>query len=149
MNAKILIAGVAVAALTAVSAQAASTHNAGAYAEPSQPIAYSNVGPYLKASPKARQARDWSGGSAAAAGNAGSNVSATTPPAPAAGSMPMSTHTQSPDANVSDTPPTVSPQVDSAATQPPLNSNPGMDNSQPPASNAPATTDQAGPTTAQ
>jgi hypothetical protein len=145
MNAKILIAGIAVAALTAVSAHAAS-QSAGAYAEPSQPIPYSSLKTYMKTPVGQRAKRDWSGGSAASAGAAGANVSATTP---AAGSMPMSTQTQSPDANVSDTPPTVSPQVDSAPNQPPLNSSPGMDNSQPPASNAPATTDQAGPTAPQ
>ena len=147
MNAKILVAGAAIAALTAVSAHAAASHNAGAYAEPAQPIAYSNLDTYLKASPKARQAHDWSGGTAAAASSAGSNVSAITPSG--AGSMPMSTQTKAPDANVSDTPPTVSPQVNTAPTQPPLNQDNGMNNAQPPASNAPVTTDQAGGATPQ
>ncbi len=147
MNPKILIAGVAIAALTAVSAQAASSHNAGAYAEPAQPIPYSSLNTYLKGTPKARKTRDWSGGTAAAASNAGSNVSAIMPSG--AGSMPMSTQTQAPDANVSDTPPTVSPAVNTAPTQPPLNQAPGMDNSQPPAANAPVTTDQAGGATPQ
>ncbi|HEY5008845.1 MAG TPA: hypothetical protein VII42_12625 [Caulobacteraceae bacterium] len=137
MNAKILIAGVAVAALTAVSAQAASSHNAGAYASPAQPIPYSSLKTYMKTPVSQRAKRDWSGGTAAAASNAGSNVSATTP---AAGSMPMAT--PAPAANVADTPPTVSPQVDTAPTQPPLNQDSGMSNAQPPASNAPVTTDQ-------
>ncbi len=139
MNAKILIAGIAVAALTAVSAQAASSHNAGAYASPAQPIPYSSLKTYMKTPVSQRAKRDWSGGSAAAASNAGSNVSATTP---AAGSMPMSTRTQSPDANVADTPPTVSPEVGTPRTQPPLNRDNGMSNAQPPASNAPVTTEQ-------
>ena len=142
MNPKILVAGIAVAAMTAVAAQAAATHKgAGAYAEPTQPIAYSNLKAYMKATPTQRVGRDWSGGSAASAGNSGSNVSATTPAAN--GSMPMSPQTQAPDANVSDTPPTVSPAVDSAPTQPPLNQAPPT-NAGPPASNAPATSDTPG-----
>ncbi|HEY3949141.1 hypothetical protein [Phenylobacterium sp.] len=143
MNPKLLVAGIAVAAMTAAAAQAASTHrqSAGAYAEPAQPIAYANLKAYMKASPSQRRTRDWSGGTAASASNAGSNVSATTPSN--AGSMPLSTQTQAPDANVSDTPPTVSPQVNTAPAQPPLNQAPPS-NAQPPASNAPATTDQPG-----
>ena len=144
MNAKLLVAGIAVAAMTAAAAQAASTHqSAGAYAEPSQPIAYSSLKSYMKASPSQRAKRDWSGGSAASASNAGANVSATTPAANLGGSMPMSTQTQAPDANVADTPPTVSPAVDSAPTQPPLNQAPPT-NAGPRASNAPATSDTPG-----
>jgi hypothetical protein len=145
MNPKILVAGIAVAAMTAAAAQAASTHqSAGAYAEPAQPIAYSSLKTYMKASPSQRAKRDWSGGSAASASNAGSNVSATTPAtANPGGSMPMSPQTQAPDANVSDTPPTVSPAVDSAAGQPPLNQAPPT-NAAPPASNAPVTSDTPG-----
>jgi hypothetical protein len=144
MNPKILIAGAAIVAMTAVSAQAASSsHKAGAYAEPSQPIAYSSLKAYMKASPSQRAKRDWSGGSAASASNAGANVSATTPAANAGGSMPMSTQTQTPDPNVADTPPTVSPDVSNAQTQPPLNQAPPT-NAAPPASNAPVTTDTPG-----
>ena len=143
-----VLAGAAVLALIATADASAATKKAGSYAAPSQPIAYSKLDSYLKASPSQRAKRDWSGGSAASASNAGANVSATTPAANAGGSMPMSTQTQAPDANVSDTPPTVSPAVNTAPTQPPLNQAPGMDNSQPPASNAPATTDQAAPTAA-
>jgi hypothetical protein len=135
MNAKMLIAGVAIAALTAVSAQAASSPNAGAYAEPAQPIPYSSLKTYMKTPVGQRAKRDWSAGAAASAGNAGANASATMP-----------TATQTPGANVADNPPTVSPQVSTAPTQPPLNQDSGMSNAQPPASNAPATTDQAGPT---
>jgi hypothetical protein len=144
MNPKILIAGAAIAAMTAVSAYAASSsHNAGAYAGPSQPIAYSSLKSYMKASPSQRAKRDWSGGSAASASNAGANVSATTPAANPGGSMPMSTQTQAPDANVSDTPPTVSPAVNTAPTQPPLNQAPPTNAGQPP-SNAPVTSDTPG-----
>jgi hypothetical protein len=145
MTPKTLIAGIAVAAMTAAASQAlAASHSGGAYAEPSQPIAYSSLGAYMKASPTAKRTRDWSGGTAVAASSAGSNVSATTPAASNAGSMPMSTQTQKPDANVSDTPPTVSPQADTAPTQPPLNQTSGATNAQPPASNAPVTTDTPG-----
>ena len=142
MNAKLLIAGAAIAALSCVSAQAASTHSAGAYAEPSQPIAYSSLKIYMKTPASQRAKRDWSGGAAASASNAGANVSAATP-AQAPAAMPT------PGGNVSDTPPTVSPRVDAAPTQPPLNQDSGMSNAQPPASNAPVTTDQPAPAAPQ
>lgn len=93
MNRKALIIGVAIAGLVAGAAQAAKAHrhaaateSAGAYAEPAQPIAYSNVDAYLKASPKKRAAQNWS--TAAATGST-VNASAQTPmptapqPAPA------------------------------------------------------------------
>ena len=143
MNPKILLAGIAVAAMTGVAAQAASTQQSGgAYGEPSQPVPYSSLKAYMKASPSQRAKRDWSAGAAASATNASANASATVPAGPNA-STPISTRTGTPDPDVSDTPPTVSPRVDQAATQPPLNQAPPS-NAQPPASNAPVTTNTPG-----
>ncbi len=65
MNRMYLFACVAAVGFAAGAAQAASSRAAGAYAEPSQPIAYANLNTYLKASPKQRQARDWTQAGAA------------------------------------------------------------------------------------
>jgi hypothetical protein len=105
MNPKFLIAAAAATAagLTAGATQATGAHNAGAYAPPSQPIAYSNLDAYLKAAPKARATRDWS---AAAATGASVNSAATvTANAPA----------------TADTPTAVNPAVPATQAQPPMN----------------------------
>ena len=95
-----ILAGAAVLALIATADATAATKKAGAYAEPSQPVAYSKLDAYLKASPTKRAKQDWSLGSAATASaaptGAAANTSATAPqtpapaaePAPQAGMMP-------------------------------------------------------------
>ena len=105
MNRIVLIAAIAAAGLTAGATQAASTHT-GAYAEPSQPIAYSNLNTYLKASPKQRAARDWGAG---AATGASVNTTATT----ATANAPQTT-----DPNAADTPTAVNPAMPAPAAQP-------------------------------
>ncbi len=60
MNAKVLIAGVAVAVM-ATGAASAKTMSGGTYAAPSQPIPYSQLDSYMKASPKKRAAMSASG----------------------------------------------------------------------------------------
>lgn len=147
MNRVFLIIGVAAVGLAAGAAQAAGS--AGAYAEPSRPIAYSNLNAYLRASPKTRAARDWSGPmaprtgtqvDAAAAGdsaiNPGTNNGAMTR-GPIDNSLvgPMTNETPN---TIHQGSPTVSPQSDLARTQAPLNQAPA-DNGQPPASNQPVT----------
>src|ERR1700759_2425775 len=62
MNTKILAVSAATLLVVAGSAQAAA---GGRYAEPKQPVAYSQLNSYLKASPKQRATRDFSGGMAA------------------------------------------------------------------------------------
>src|ERR1700722_10976339 len=83
MKTQILV-GAAVLALIAGGAASAATHktSAGAYAEPSQPVAYSKLDSYLKTSPTKRARQDWSIGSStsapAAPTGASANTSATT-----------------------------------------------------------------------
>jgi hypothetical protein len=88
MNRTLLIVAVAAVGLTAGAAQAARTQSAGAYAQPSQPVAYSNLNAYMKASPKQRAARDWSTG---AATGSSVNAAAATPDtaAPTTAAPPM------------------------------------------------------------
>src|ERR1700722_9216104 len=87
MKTQILV-GAAVLALIAGGAASAATHktSAGAYAEPSQPVAYSKLDTYLKTSPTKRGKQDWSIGSTASASaaptGASANTSATTSMAP-------------------------------------------------------------------
>ena len=90
-----LAAGAAALALSAGAAVAAKHHhstkstNAGAYAEPAQPIAYAKLDDYLKASPGQRKSQDWSLASAGAATGAPANASATigSSPEPQAGAQ--------------------------------------------------------------
>ena len=92
MNAKILIAGVAVAAMVCGAASArthAKHHHASggvSYAAPSQPIPYSQLDAYVKAAPKQRSAM-MSGGAMASAG-APAETPAATIDMPAAPSQP-------------------------------------------------------------
>ena len=81
MNAKVLTAGVAVAVMVA-GASSAKTHmsrkhheTGGSYAAPSQPIPYSQMDAYMKASPKQRMAMESSG---SAATGSSADTSATT-----------------------------------------------------------------------
>jgi hypothetical protein len=90
MKLQVVLAGAAVLALAAGAAQAATHHkasgkNAGVYAEPSQPIAYSKLDSYLKASSHARSTQSWglegAGMAAGSASGSGANASATAPAA--------------------------------------------------------------------
>lgn len=81
MKAKILLVSAATALMAAGASQAAtSRHSASAYAEPSQPVPYSQLGAYMKASPRARASKDWSAGmnTASAATGTAANTSAMT-----------------------------------------------------------------------
>ena len=62
-----VLAGAAILALIATADASAATKKAGAYTEPSQPVAYSKLDSYLKASPTKRAKGDWSLGSTASA----------------------------------------------------------------------------------
>jgi hypothetical protein len=73
-----VLAGAAVLALIAATDASAATKKAGAYAEPSQPVAYSKLDSYLKASPSKRAKQDWSIGSAQTASTAPIGTSANT-----------------------------------------------------------------------
>jgi hypothetical protein len=93
MKLQVLVTGAAILALAAGAADAAthSKHHAkggGAslskYAPPAQPIAYTKLDAYMKASPKERARGDWSNNTAqaaTAATGAAANTSASTPPA--------------------------------------------------------------------
>jgi hypothetical protein len=118
MNFTTLVAAAAVAGLTSGAAQAATTHHhvraqsAGAYAQPAQPIAYSNIDAYMKASPKQRASRDWS---TAAATGSSVNAAAETPAqaAPAAEAAPAAS--AAPDAQAAP----AAPQDQAAPVNPP------------------------------
>jgi hypothetical protein len=95
MKSYFLAAGAAAVALTAGAASAATKHhhakassNAGNYAEPSQPVAYSKLDSYLKTSPTRRKKEDWSLAAGAPTGTS-ANTSATmgSSPEPQAGAM--------------------------------------------------------------
>lgn len=85
MKTAILAASVVALALSAGPSLAAKTHRmAGTTAEPKQPIPYSELNAYLKASPKQRATRDWWSGASTgmaanttATGTAGADVSST------------------------------------------------------------------------
>ena len=83
-----VLAGAAVLALIATADATAATKKAGAYAAPSQPVAYSKLDAYLKASPTKRAKGDWSLGPTQTASTApigaAANTSATTDMAPTA-----------------------------------------------------------------
>ena len=139
MNAKILIAGVAMAALAAGGASATmhKKHSAaGAYAEPAQPIPYSQLDAYMKASPRQRQQILASGATASTGSQTDTSASSASAPAsdmatpatPPAGDMsaaPAAPMTAAPGAPPSDmaapTPPTppTSPNGDTTTSPPP------------------------------
>lgn len=88
MKLQVVLAGAAMLALAAGAAQAATHHkaagkSAGAYAEPSQPVAYAKLDSYLKASGHARTSQSWglenTGMAAGSATGAGANASANAP----------------------------------------------------------------------
>jgi hypothetical protein len=125
MNAKILIAGVAIAALAAGGASATmhkkhSVSSAGAYAEPAQPIPYSQLDAYMKASPRERQQILASAATASTGSQADTSASSTSAPA-----SDMATPATPPTADTSATPPApmtaapAAPPSDMAAPTPP------------------------------
>jgi hypothetical protein len=83
-----ILAGAAALALIAGGASAAPHKSAGAYAEPSQPVAYTKLDSYLKTSPTKRARQDWSIGASATASAApiggAANTAATAPQTPTA-----------------------------------------------------------------
>jgi hypothetical protein len=81
MKFPILMAGAAAIALTAGAASAAPSSTSGKFAAPQQPVAYSKLDAYLKATPRQRAQGDWSNGQTAAAAQTGTpaNASATAP----------------------------------------------------------------------
>jgi hypothetical protein len=139
MKIQVLVAGVAAIALAATGASAATKHHAastgGKYAEPSQPIAYSKLDAYLKATPSQRAKGDWSNDSTtAAATGSGADVSAT---APAAASPPMTNPASPQTAN-----PATDTQTPDTA-QPASPATPPGDASAPPPVQTPTTPDAA------
>ncbi len=76
MKTILLAAGAAALALSAGSALAAAKHSS-TVAGPKQPIPYSQLSAYLKASPKQRATKDWWSGQEVASTGANANSSAT------------------------------------------------------------------------
>jgi molybdate transport system ATP-binding protein len=138
MKLYVLAASAAALALTAGAAAAATSTGSGKYAEPKQPIAYSKLDAYLKATPRQRAKGDWSldqtAANNAATGTA-ANASATapqtdmthytSPPAASAGpdvnagtsAAPPAATPAAPDA--SDAAPAAPPAPDAAPATPP------------------------------
>jgi molybdate transport system ATP-binding protein len=77
MKTQVLFVGVAVALMAAGGASARAKMAGGAYAAPSQPIPYSQLDAYVKASPKQRAAIVASNGAAASTGTAANTSAAT------------------------------------------------------------------------
>ncbi len=75
MTLKLLAAGTAIFALAAGAVQAA-TSAGGAYAEPKQPVAYSKLDSYLRASPTRRAHGDWGIGANTASAQTGTSANA-------------------------------------------------------------------------
>jgi hypothetical protein len=138
MTRTMLFACIAAAGLMAGGAQAATHHaaaetqNAGAYAQPSQPIAYSNINAYIKASPKQRGTRDWS---LAAATGSSVNASAATPP-PAAMPTPAPT-TGAADSGMTSPAPAAMPAPETIAAPAPPGTTAAPDTATPPPAAAP------------
>jgi hypothetical protein len=81
MMIRTLAAGAALAMLVSGAASAApQSKGSAAMAGPKQPIPYSQLDAYLKASPKARASQDWWSGSAST--GMSTDTSATAPPPP-------------------------------------------------------------------
>ncbi|HXQ12025.1 MAG TPA: hypothetical protein VN805_13600 [Caulobacteraceae bacterium] len=142
-----LIASATAIGLTAGASQAASHHHAGmasagAYAEPAQPIAYTQLSAYLKASPRAKKTGDWGGQMAASTGT-NVNAAATTAPPAADTTQPnaASPATAGPNAAPAPTPVAAPPDANASPSQQPMSpaapANPAA-----PTSNAPATQPQ-------
>jgi len=136
MKILILAAGAAALALSAGSATAAAKHRAmgSAVAPPKQPIPYSQLDNYLKASPKTRASKDW--WSEASTGMA-ADTSATTR------AMPGDTPASAPEASGPTGAVNPTPADASATTPPPVpdaaapNSDQGKGDMTPPATDKP------------
>jgi hypothetical protein len=129
MKLHVLLAGAAVVALSFTAASAASAAGSGKFAQPSQPVAYSKLGAYLKATPKQRARGNW-GVDQTAAANAqtgtAANTSMTTTPQPGATSDQSGTAMTPPAATPPDatpppaaTPPEPAPPPTGQTTTPP------------------------------
>jgi hypothetical protein len=94
MSKILLAAGVAAMVLTAGSSLAAGSRHKSdksahaTVAGPPQPIPYAQLDAYLKASPKQRASRDWSGGATTASTGATADTSATARTSPSAAASP-------------------------------------------------------------
>ena len=106
MKLRSLAAGVAIVALCAGAAQAATHHHRharsaareGKLVEPATPIAYSKLDDYLKASPAKQRSGNWgldTGMAASAETGGGANVAATAPTPPPPESAPTPPPTES------------------------------------------------------
>ena len=144
MKLRSLVTGAAILALSASAALAATpTHNprhhnnrlarSMAANEPAQPIAYSKLDAYLKASPAQQKNGNWGldTSTAAAASGAGANASAmapsgsstaTTGAAPAAEPAPSASAPSTTSSGSEATPPASTPNANQPATPPPDNS---------------------------
>lgn len=113
MKTMIVVASVAALVLAVDSASAAAKHHAasGAVAAPKQPIPYSQLDAYLKASPKQRASKDWWSEANASTGMS-ANTAATTP------AMPADTMTMAAPGASTAAPNTMTPPDASAKTPP-------------------------------
>lgn len=142
MLTKTLAAAAALSMLTCGGSALAAQSKSSAMVGPKQPIPYSQLNGYLKASPKARASKDWWAGSTTASTGAPTDTSATT----SAGSDTMSTPSATPDTAVNPAPATAPPSM--PVTPPtdatPMPSDPTTPNSAAPG--APATPPVTPPT---
>lgn len=81
MKLQVLLAGATALALSATVASTSSAATGGKFAEPSQPVAYSKLNSYLKATPRQRTRKSWGLDQASASTGTATNASATTPQA--------------------------------------------------------------------
>lgn len=137
MFTRTLLAGAALAMIVSGAAIANPKIKAGAaVAAPKQPIPYSQLDSYLKASPKQRAAKDWWAGEAAVGMQ--TDTSATLPPA----SMPPASMNGSMSGDAAASTQVNPPTTDAPAsmpTTPPTNSTPPDDMAPQPGSNLPGT----------
>jgi len=141
MMIRTLAVGVALAVLVAGAASAApQSKGSTAAASPTQPIPYSQLDAYLKASPKVRASKDWWSGSAST--GASTDTSATAPATDSSASTSNSTSTTT-DGSVN--PPTSSTMPSDSSTSMPATPPTMPDASTPaPGSNLPGSTTTPG-----
>jgi len=131
MKTILLAAGAAAVALSAGPTLAAAKH--AAIAGPKQPIPYSQLSAYLKASPKQRMSKDWWSGQTSVAANADTGATANT-----------SSTTSTPSSSLpGDT--TSSASTTAPSTAPSLPATPPVDNPPSTAVNPPATATPGAP----
>jgi len=121
----LLAAGAAAIALSAGPTLAAHKGKMASIGEPKQPIAYSQLNAYLKASPKQRMSKDWStpsGAMATAGADTAANASATTTASPSlpgdTSATTSSSATSTTAAPLPTTPPVETPSAGAAAPSP-------------------------------